>query len=268
MKARILWPAITALVVVGVLSVMSAIGAENPKPDGEPPPGTTQESATQEQAGGEAIEATDTTAAGAAMEATDITAALSAEATGTTGQTTSSSTSTTLGATTSTTTPWVPPRTQHADWDDRLPGTRDGLRATACHSTFRAPVFDPPHSWDYDYKRDSGSFNSKEDGLIGFALSDSSWEPAPGTLLHKALANLRVASAQEIRDRGEAAMDVRWYAWFVIDHITRYGNPKHQSCASIIAGAEAVFAIKPTATPGSGTAVPKWTRRMQGRTPW
>ena len=44
MKARIRWPAITALFVVGVLWVMSAIGAENPKPDGEPPPGsTTQE---------------------------------------------------------------------------------------------------------------------------------------------------------------------------------------------------------------------------------
>ena len=114
----------------------------------------------------------------------------------------------------------------------------------------------------------SGSFDSNEDRLIGFALSDSSWEPAPGNNVHKGLASLRVVSAQEIRDRGEAAMDVRWYAWFVTHEINKYGNPEHPSCASILKGAEAIFAIQPPTPAGTGKAVPEWTTKMRNKTPF
>ena len=206
------------------------------------------------------------------MAVTDTTAALSSDAIGvtTTGPTVSTSTTTTLGTTTSTTTPAsrLPPRTQHPDWDNRLPGTREGLRATQCYATVSLPVYEPPLFWDDYYTMNGGYFGYKEDELIGFALSDSSWEPASGSDLHKALASLRVASAQEIRDRGEAALDVRWYAWFVTDAINDYGNLKHPSCASILAGAEAVFAIKPPTPAGTGKAVPEWTENMANKTPF
>ena len=82
------------------------------------------------------------------MAVTDTTAALSPDATGvaTTGQTTSTSSTTTSASTTSTTTAAsrLPPRTRHADWDNRLPGTREGLTATECHTTFRVPIYHPP----------------------------------------------------------------------------------------------------------------------------
>lgn len=263
LRARVVWPAGIILLAAGVLWVVSAIGADKQQPNGDPPAG----SAAQEQAGGEAIEVTDTAAPGAAMAVTDITAALSSDlpSTTTTGQTTSTSTSTSSTSTT-TAASRLPRRTQHAHWDDRLPGTRKGLRATKCHRTFRVPVYHPPTSWDYDYRK-TGGFGHVEDWLIAFALSDSSWEPAPGTLQHEALTGLRVASAQEIRDRGEAAMDVRWYAWFVTYNINEYGDPTNASCASILAGAEAVFATPAPTPAGSGKAVPRWTKAMAGRSP-
>ena len=246
-KARIPWLAGVALVAVGMFVLISAIGAENPQTNGDPSRG----SANQEQPGSEALEVTDGTAPGAAMAVTDTTAALSSDATGasTTGQTTSTSTTTTLASTTSTTTAAsrLPPRTQHPDWDNRLPGTREGIMATECHTTFRVPIYDPPLFWDFYYVMYSGTFGFKEERLIGFTLSDSSWEPAPGSDLHKALASLWVASAQERRDRGEAAMDVRWYAWFVTREINKYGNPEHPSCASILP--EGTLVLPPISSP-------------------
>ena len=62
-------------------------------------------------------------------------------------------------------------------------------------------------------------------------------------------------------------MDVRRYAWFVTHEVNKYGNPEHPSCASILKGAAAVFAIEAPTPTGTGKAVPEWTEKMWGRTP-
>ena len=153
LKARILWPAGAALVAVGVVWFVSAIGAENPQPDGVAPPG----SAAQEQPGREAIEVTNTTAAGAAMAVTDTTAALPSDAASTRATTGQTTTSTSTSTSTTTAASRLPPRTRHADWDDRLPGTRDGLGATKCHSTFSRHTCSTLLFWDH-YHLESGTF--------------------------------------------------------------------------------------------------------------
>ena len=89
--------------------------------------------------------------------------------------------------------------------------------------------------------------------MLGRALTDPSYEPTPGTEYHNALAEFGVSSAQDIRDIGEYAADVRWFAWWIKDWILWTGDPGHPACAAIIAGADAVLTaplnITTTTTP-------------------
>ena len=59
--------------------------------------------------------------------------------------------------------------------------------------------------------------------------------------MHTALVNLGLSTAQDIRNLGDDAINVRWYAWHVKNEITLRGDVNHPSCASILAGANAVL---------------------------
>ena len=146
-------------------------------------------------------------------------------------------------AATSTTLDWsIPPRTRHPTWDSRLPETWDGLSGTDCHDTFRTKILREPYAWHYFYDVAGGEdYGYDESEVIGRTIKDPSYEPAAGTELHVALTNLGLSSAQDIRNLGEDAIDVRWYAWWVKREITIYGDAQHPSCASILAGADAVL---------------------------
>ena len=152
-------------------------------------------------------------------------------------------TAVTAPAVTSTTLHWsILPRTRHPTWDSRLPSDRDGLRGTDCHDTFRISVLSAPYAWHYFYDETGGiDYGKDESEVIGLAFKDSSFEPAAGTELHTALGNLGLSTAQDIRNLGEDAINVRWYAWYVKDKITLRGDAEHPSCASILAGADAVL---------------------------
>ena len=146
-------------------------------------------------------------------------------------------------AVTSTTLDWsIPPRTRHPTWDSRLPSDWDGLPGTDCHDTFRISVLDVPYAWHYFYDETGGiDYGKDESEVIGLAFNDPSFEPAAGTELHTALGNLGLSTAQDIRNLGEDAINVRWYAWWVKDRITLRGDVDHPSCASMLAGADAVL---------------------------
>ena len=146
-------------------------------------------------------------------------------------------------AVTSTTLDWsIPPRTRHPTWDSRLPGTWGGLRGTDCHNTFRISFMSAPYAWHYFYDETGGiDYGYDESEVIGLAFKEPSFEPASGTELHAALVNLGLSTAQDIRNLGEDAINVRWYAWWVKDRITLLGDVDHPSCASMLAGADAVL---------------------------
>ena len=134
------------------------------------------------------------------------------------------------------------PRTRHPTWDSRLPSDRDGLRGTDCHDTFSPRLRYDPYAWHYFYDETGGiDYGKDESEVIGLAFKDPSFEPAAGTELHTALGNLGLSTAQDIRNLGEDAINVRWYAWYVKDKITLRGDAEHPSCASILAGADAVL---------------------------
>ena len=145
-------------------------------------------------------------------------------------------------AVTSTTLDWsIPPRTRHPTWDSRLPGTWDGLRGTDCQDTFSMKILHVPYAWHYFYDIGGDDYGFDESEVIGLAFNDPSFEPAAGTELHTALGNLGLSTAQDIRNLGEDAINVRWYAWWVKREITYYGDAQHPSCASLLAGADAVL---------------------------
>ena len=146
-------------------------------------------------------------------------------------------------AATSTTLHWsIPPRTRHPTWDSRLPEAWEGLRGTDCHDTFSPKIRNVPYAWHFYYDITGGvSYGYDESEVIGLAFKDPTFEPARGTELHTALINLGLSTAQDIRNLGNDAINVRWYAWYVKDEITLGGDANHPSCASILAGANAVL---------------------------
>ena len=81
--------------------------------------------------------------------------------------TTSAPATTTQPASTSTALDWsVPPRVHHPAWDDRLPGTWLGLRATECHTTFEIKMPYTPTTWSYWLDLD-GYYVGSHDEVIG-----------------------------------------------------------------------------------------------------
>ena len=136
----------------------------------------------------------------------------------------------------------VPPLTRHPAWDNRLPSTWDGLTGTACHDTFDIRIWSPSFGWADEYEFTGGiDYGYNESEVIGRALKDPSYEPLRGTKLHTALTNLGLTTAQDIRNHDEEALNIRWYAWWVKHRITGRGDVNHPSCASILAGANAVL---------------------------
>ena len=165
-------------------------------------------------------------------------------------------TTTAASATTATTTDWsVPPLTRHPAWDNRLPGTWDGLKGTECHNTFEIRIWSRSFRWHDAYDSYGGlDYGYDENEVIGRALKDPSYEPLRGTKLHTALTNLGLTSAQDIRNHDEDALNIRWYAWWVKHRITGRGDVNHPSCVSILAGANAVLNA-PLTTTTAATAV-------------
>ena len=187
----------------------------------------------------DAIAVTDTTAARQWPPDTDAAAVSGAQS----AVTQPAPTVITAPAATSTTLHWsIPPRTRHPTWDSRLPSDWDGLPGTDCHDTFRIAVLRVPYAWHYFYDVTGGEdYGKDESEVIGLAFKDPSFEPVRGTELHTALVNLGLSTAQDIRNLGDNAINVRWYAWWVKDRITLRGDVNHPSCASILAGANAVL---------------------------
>ncbi len=176
----------------------------------------------------------------------------------------------------------VPRRVHHPTWDHRLPSTWEGLPATECAKAFRIEmVYDDP-SWDYD-SRDEGLYNSEEAFLIDAALRDPTFEVEPGRtgfdktvatitklnpylfeanpdllsydyydevydIHHQALADLGVSSVQDIREIGEAAINVRWYAARTKLYIMEFGDPNHPACAPMIEAANKILTPYTTTT--------------------
>ena len=218
----------------------------------------------------ENIEVTDTTLAAPVPEQAE-----SAQT-----QQTVSTTTTLASVTTTTVERSVPRRVLHPTWDYRLPSTWEGLPASACaKETFRTKMrYDVP-SWDF-FIMTEGIAGTTEAAVISLALADPSYEVEPGragytkrenarakTRWHsfvtfeeyensaykryrEALTKLGVTSAQDIRDMGEAAANVRWYAADVRYFIDEFSlNTAHPSCASILAGVDAVLTpYKPNTT--------------------
>ncbi len=183
--------------------------------------------------------------------------------------------------TTTTVNPPVPRRVLHPSWDNRLPSTWEGLPATECaQETFKYEMERDTPSWDHGIVTEGVATNYAAT-VIEFALADPSYEVEPGHAGHakmvnamqkrgpgrrssvtfeeyekgyrfqrRALTDLGVSSAQDIRDMGEAAANVRWYAARVKSFIDEFSlNPDHPSCTSILAGAEAVLTpYKPSTT--------------------
>ncbi len=218
------------------------------------------------------------------IEVTDTTLAAPApgrEEASTQTQQTVSTTTTLASVTTTTVERSVPRRVLHPTWDYRLPSTWEGLPASACaKETFRIEMRYDFVSWDHSIITD-GSPATPAAAVISLALADPSYEVEPGragyTKMENAIAKVRwaapfvtfeeyedttykrlregltefgVTSAQDIRDMGEAAANVRWYATWVKYYVTALSlNPDHPSCASILAGAHAVLTpYKPNTT--------------------
>ncbi len=220
----------------------------------------------------ENIEVTDTTLAAPVPEQAE-----SAQT-----QQTVSTTTTLASVTTTTVERSVPRRVHHPTWDYRLPSTWEGLPASACaKETFRIEMLYDYPSWDFSIMTEGIPANPAA-AVISLALADPSYEVEPGRAgytkmvnaiakvrwaapfltfekyedetykrLREGLTNLGVTSAQDIRDMGEAAANVRWYAADVRYFIDEFSlNTAHPSCASILAGAHAVLTpYKPTTTP-------------------
>ena len=157
-------------------------------------------------------------------------------------------TTTTTAPFTLVTRPPAPPRVSHPTWDNRLPSTWDGIKATECHNTLRYPILTDPPSWDYWWGLAGAHFVlTEESWVIAEALKNPSYE-ATGVHERAALANLGLTTAQDIRDIGEGAVDVRWYALWLKEQITLGGDPNHPNCAEILAGADAVLNAPYTTT--------------------
>ena len=150
----------------------------------------------------------------------------------------------TTPAVTSTTLHWsIPPRTRHPTWDSRLPSDWDGLPGTDCHDTFSPRLPEVAYAWHFIYDTASGGdYGFDESRIIAMAFNrDFTFEPVRGTKFHTALGNLGLSTLQDIRNLGDDAINVRWYAWYVKDMITLRGDVNDPSCASILAGANAVL---------------------------
>ncbi len=220
----------------------------------------------------ENIEVTDTTLAAPAPER---------EEASTQTQQTVSTTTTLASVTTTTVERSVPRRVRHPTWDYRLPSTWEGLPASACaKETFRIEMLYEYPSWDISIMTE-GSPATPAAAVISLALADPSYEVEPGRAgytkmenaiakvrwaapfvtfeeyedttykrMREGLTNLGVTSAQDIRDMGEAAANVRWYAADVRYFIDVFSvNLDHPSCASILAGVDAVLTpYKPNTT--------------------
>ena len=157
-------------------------------------------------------------------------------------------TTTTTAPFTLVTRPPAPDRVSHPTWDNRLPGTWDGITATECNNTLRNPIRTDPTSWDYWWGLAGAHFVlAEESWVIAEALQNPSYK-ATGVHERTALANLGLTTAQDIRDIGEGAADVRWYALWLKEQITLQGDPNNPSCASILAGANAVLNAPLTTT--------------------
>ena len=164
-------------------------------------------------------------------------------------------------------------RIHHPTWDDRLPGTWEGLPATECATaTFKHKMrYDRP-SWDHSLRTEGVASNMEAD-VMELAFADPSYEVEPGRagynkLLHtmerigpgqgyvsyeefegeyyeqlrRGLTDLGVSSAHDIRDMGEEAANVRWYAWWVKGFIIDFGgDPNHPSCASMLEAANSIL---------------------------
>ena len=132
-------------------------------------------------------------------------------------------------------------RVDRPNWDHRLPANTEDLEANECTPTFDTRLVPRyPYSYDQFYWR-TGGWGNTPTHVLGSALTDPSYEPTPGTEYHNALAEFGVSSAQDIRDIGEYAADVRWFAWWIKRRIIKYGDPDLPACATIIAGANAVL---------------------------
>ena len=179
------------------------------------------------------------------IQVTDTTQAPPPEPTTTT---TPETTTTTTAPFTLVTRPPAPPRVSHPTWDNRLPSTWDGIKATECYNTFQTRVLTDPTSWDYWWGLAGAHFAlTEESWVIAEALKNPTYE-ATGVHERAALANLGLTTAQDIRGIGEGAVDVRWYALWLKEKITLRGNLNNPSCASILAGADAVLNAPLTTT--------------------
>ena len=242
---RIAWVLLAGLVA---MAAVGAVGSGDRSSDTDPAGGqdtlpvtdTTAPASDAVQGSSEdAVVVTDTTAARQWPPETDAAAVSGAQS----AVTQPAPTVATAPATTSTTLHWsIPPRTRHPTWDSRLPETWEGLPGTDCHDTFSPKIYNPAYAWHFTYDRTGGvSYGYDESEVIGLAFKDPTFEPARGTELHTALINLGLSTAQDIRNLGDEAINVRWYAWYAKDEITLRGNANHPSCASILAGADAVL---------------------------
>ncbi len=130
--------------------------------------------------------------------------------------------------TTTTGRPPIPPWVSHPTWDHRLPSTWDGLGATECHKTINGSAL-----------ATTTYFNFSD--LVRWAYSSSDWEPTPGSPMEKGLSYLGVSSAQDLRDMGREAADIRWRADSYAIDIEFFGDPEHPDCARILEGVAAVL---------------------------
>ena len=242
-KSWIVWVGGVMVAALGAVSVAAAVGVDiqealnitAQEPEQAPLFGVTDTTEPETAASDGSVPVTDTTLAPPAVAGSSTADSTPAPTVDT------SPTTTRYPPTTLSFDPSAPPRVSAPTWDNRLPSTWHGLPDTECYTTFdiTGGLPDPPHYlWLLDRY---GNYARPQDKVIHLALKDPAYEPEPGTDLHDALATLGVSSAQDIRDMGEQAADVRWYAWYVTDEITDRGDPDHPSCASILQGADAVL---------------------------
>ena len=181
-------------------------------------------------------------------------------------------TTTTTAPFTLVTRPPAPDRVSHPTWDNRLPSTWDGIKATECHNTFRPRVLTDPPSWDFWWGLTGGHLTLPDESWVIAEALQNPYYKATGPRERKALANLGLTTAQDIRDIGEGAADVRWYALWLKEKITLRGNPNHPDCADILAGANAVLNAPLTITTTATTEIiltgprrvhhPTWDNRL------
>ncbi len=186
-----------------------------------------------------------------------------------------------LSVTTTTLDMSVPRRVHHPTWDHRLPSTWEGLPATECAKSFRIEMLYDVPSWDYKLQMEG--VYSGGGLLIDAALRDPTFEVEPGRsgfdkmvatirklnpylldvnpdLLsydhydeayeyhRQKLADMGVSSVQDIREIGEAAINVRWYASRTKFYIMTFGHPNHPLCAPMIEAANKILTPYTTTT--------------------